>query len=181
MSGDRGSFGVLCIWAPFLDNLYRRMSGTSMATPHVAGAALLYRVRYPEATPRQVRSALRFAGNADWLTHTDLDAIHEPLLDVTSFAPPPIYSLSLDAPVLHYPVTGGTATTRVRVTRHHGHEGSVKLLAVKKLPTGAKVTIVKTKVHISLPSALAAGDYVGSIRVSDGEFTRVIKVKLIKD
>ncbi|GAA1293105.1 S8 family peptidase [Saccharothrix xinjiangensis] len=34
------------------------MTGTSMASPHVAGAAALYLSRYPSATPAQVRNAL---------------------------------------------------------------------------------------------------------------------------
>ncbi|MCW5849828.1 MAG: S8 family serine peptidase [Anaerolineae bacterium] len=34
------------------------LSGTSMATPHVAGAAALIRQRYPQFTPAQVKSAL---------------------------------------------------------------------------------------------------------------------------
>jgi subtilisin family serine protease len=40
------------------------ISGTSMASPHVAGAAALYLAAYPGSTPQQVRDALVFNGSA---------------------------------------------------------------------------------------------------------------------
>ncbi len=39
-------------------NSYGLMSGTSMATPHVAGAILLLASAYPDATPEQLKTAL---------------------------------------------------------------------------------------------------------------------------
>ncbi|SCF69561.1 S8 family serine peptidase [Streptomyces sp. Ncost-T10-10d] len=44
---------------------YRTMSGTSMATPHVAGAAAIVKQRHPEWTAQQIKAALVSSAKSD--------------------------------------------------------------------------------------------------------------------
>ena len=46
------------VWSTTPSNTYSSYSGTSMATPHVTGAAALYESVYPGATAQQVRAAI---------------------------------------------------------------------------------------------------------------------------
>ena len=75
----------VCISSSYVGGGYRTLSGTSMASPHVAGAAALYKSTYPGASPSQVKSALRSAGNLNWNNLDDPDGIKEPLLNVDAF------------------------------------------------------------------------------------------------
>jgi subtilisin len=75
----------VCIESTWMGGLYNTLSGTSMASPHVAGAAALYMASHPAARPAAVRTALEAAGTAQWSRVGDPDGIHEPLLDVTGF------------------------------------------------------------------------------------------------
>jgi subtilisin family serine protease len=51
------------------------MSGTSMATPHVAGAAALYLSSYPSASPATVESQLKAAATTTATKSKDGTAI----------------------------------------------------------------------------------------------------------
>ena len=73
----------VCVLSTYRGRDYRVLSGTSMASPHVAGAAALYRSTHPSATPAEVRAALIAAGTRDWTG--DPDPVQEPLVNVAGF------------------------------------------------------------------------------------------------
>jgi subtilisin family serine protease len=75
----------VCILSTWKGGGYNTISGTSMATPHAAGAAALYKSTHPAATPAQVKSALQAAGTANWNNADDPDGIKEKLVNVSSF------------------------------------------------------------------------------------------------
>ena len=82
----------VCIESTWLGGGYNTISGTSMATPHVTGAAALYESGHPSATPSQVKAALQSAGTLNWITSSDRDTTAERLLNVAdsgSVTPPP--------------------------------------------------------------------------------------------
>ncbi|MFY9915275.1 MAG: S8 family peptidase [Nocardioidaceae bacterium] len=74
-----------CIYSTWMNGGYNTISGTSMATPHVTGAAALYKSTHPSATPAQVKAALQAAGSTNWNNVDDPDGTKEKLLDVTGF------------------------------------------------------------------------------------------------
>ena len=75
----------VCINSTWMLGGYNTISGTSMASPHVAGAAALYKANNPGATPAAVKAALQNAGTLDWNNTDDGDSTKERLLDVSTF------------------------------------------------------------------------------------------------
>jgi subtilisin family serine protease len=72
----------VCILSTYPPTGLATFSGTSMASPHVAGAAALYKANNPGATPAQVKAALQAAGNLNWSDADDPDPTKERLLNV---------------------------------------------------------------------------------------------------
>lgn len=77
---DIGAPGVN-IYSTWKGSSYKTISGTSMASPHVAGAAALYLATHPGALWSEVRDALIAGGEALGAGHTDPSGKHpEPVL-----------------------------------------------------------------------------------------------------
>ncbi len=75
----------VCINSTSMNGGYATLSGTSMASPHVAGGAALYAATHPGATPAQVKAALLSSGSSSWNDVDDPDPTKEPLLDVSTY------------------------------------------------------------------------------------------------
>ncbi|HET7532971.1 MAG TPA: S8 family serine peptidase [Nocardioidaceae bacterium] len=75
----------VCINSTWKGGGYNTISGTSMASPHVAGGAALYAANNPSAGPSQVKSALQNSGTTDWNNSDDRDSTKERLLDVSTY------------------------------------------------------------------------------------------------
>ena len=80
---DLAAPGV-CVTSTWPDDYAFRWNGTSMATPHVAGAAALYRATHPTASPAAVREAL-LAAREQYAMPGDPDEINEGVVNVAGF------------------------------------------------------------------------------------------------
>ena len=172
-----------CIWSTVPGNGYAYISGTSMAAPHVTGAAALYKASRPHATPSQVKAALRAAGTQDWKTSTDPDSVHEPLLDVSHIVN--LGDFTIDA-------TPGTS----RSALVNGQGGSLELplqvVRAEDFPDGIDLEITAdgpptatladdhlagqnataTVMQVTVPPATASGTYQVRVTASDGSRVR---------
>ena len=128
-----------CIFSTLPGNAYGYISGTSMAAPHVTGAAALYRSSRPDATPAETRAALIAAGTFDWNLATDPDTRHEPLLDVSHIVSLGDFTVDATPGTSHSALVnadGGSLGLPVQLIRAEDFPDAVDLEVTAEAPLG---------------------------------------------
>ncbi|GHF77411.1 S8 family serine peptidase [Streptomyces filamentosus] len=104
--------------------MYRSMNGTSMATPHVSGAAAVLKQRHPEWSGQRIKDALMSASHTTngkpYETGTgrlDVETAVDTVIDATGSVPAAVYQ---------WPHTGDVSSTRTVTYRNSG-DGAVTL------------------------------------------------------
>jgi subtilisin len=133
-----------CIWST-LPGGYGYLSGTSMAAPHVTGAAALLKATRPSFTPADVKEALQYLGNLNWKTSTDPDAYHERLLDVSRLGPRGDFGVAVAAGTA-VPESGGAAQIPITLSRTATSFERIRL-AANHLPAGMTASFDKSSLY----------------------------------
>ncbi|MFG3299760.1 S8 family serine peptidase, partial [Micromonospora chersina] len=113
------------------------ISGTSMASPHVAGAAALVLSANPSWTPQQVRDSLVNDATPNVVTNVGTGTPNRLLYVVNGTTPPPTNDFSVSvSPTSGSTAPGGSVTATVATATTNGSAQSVSL-AASGLPSGA--------------------------------------------
>ncbi|MEV0154110.1 S8 family peptidase [Micromonospora sp. NPDC050686] len=122
------------------DTATNTISGTSMATPHVVGAAALVASANPSWTPQQVRDYLVNNATSNVVTNPGTGSPNKLLYVVNDGTPPPTNDFSVSvSPTAGSTVAGGSVTATVATATTNGSAQSVSL-AASGLPSGASAS-----------------------------------------
>ncbi|MBT2466964.1 S8 family serine peptidase [Streptomyces sp. ISL-66] len=123
---------------------YQSMSGTSMATPHVAGAAAVVKQRHPDWTPQQIKAAL--VGSANTAVPGDVRETGGGRLDVKAAIDTTVTGApSLQGGAYHWPQDRGDRTGISVPYTNTGSESVTLNLSVEKV-TGNDGSAVRGQV-----------------------------------
>lgn len=177
-----------CIWSTLPGGRYGYSSGTSMAAPHVTGAAALWLSTRPGRTPLQAKAALQAAATLDWKTSTDPDGTPDRLLDVAHLVDAGDFNVDAGRVTGWTNIAGRTVSVPVQAFRAEDFRADLRLQAVPDAPvtvTLGDATLAadepSTKLTITVPPKTPSGGYKVVLRASDGSRTRSVTVKLNVD
>jgi subtilisin family serine protease len=161
----------------FPDGGFGELSGTSMAAPHVAGAAALLRQRHPNWTPSQVKSALVLTGTSVRIGSTEVSPLREGggRIDLVRADQPLIFAAptSLSFGLLR---RGTSATRAVRLSDATGGAGTWSVqVSASSVTAPPQVTVPGSlRVQVAVPRGARESDVSGFIVLSRGSDRRRI-------
>ncbi|MFG1778790.1 S8 family serine peptidase [Micromonospora sp. NPDC049051] len=136
------------------DTATNTISGTSMATPHVVGAAALVASANPSWTPQQVRDYLVNNATDNAVTSPGTGSPNKLLYVVNGDTPPPTNDFSVSvSPTSGSTAPGGSVTATVGTATTNGSAQSVSLSA-SGLPSGATASFSPATVTSGASSTL---------------------------
>jgi hypothetical protein len=174
----------VCVLSTWNASRYAYASGTSMAAPHVAGAAVLYRAQFPGAQPQQVKMALQHVARGDWRRSTDPDGRPDLLVWSAGFDRPPDFDISATSPA-DYAGPGVGLKVPVSLSRLHGYSGALTL-SMTGLPKGLSAQPVTAEgdravLTVTAATSVANGRFTATVVADDGELRHTSSVTIRVD